>query len=258
VKWSITILLLINVIYFGWELSRETANKAKNTQLVRTIPSDASELELITKSNLGLLEVKPVTVEQELDVDTDEPVITDPLPDLLDNELVSDLPDIDLSIGGPDVDSIYCFTFGPLAEQVMAYGLSDWFNVRRASAQVRTTIERGEQLLWIYLAPQVSHSLALDKVRELQDKGIEDFRVISRGNLQNAISLGVFSSQAAVNARLGELKEQGLNPVVVPYYDEKNLYWLDVKMGAGYVENGALFNGLPSRYNYIPVDCDKI
>jgi hypothetical protein len=262
-KWLVALLLLANFIYFGWELDRETEQDIKNTIVVRNIPSDAKELELITKSSSENLVIKPISPINTIDpspmpVNSDSGEARDQGSELLDSQFVVNLPDIDLSVSNTNIENLLCFTFGPLAEEIMAQGLRDWFNTRRAVNHVRETVESGEQLFWIYLAPEVSRSLALDTIRELRDKGIADFRIINRGNLENAISLGVFSSQAAVNNRLGELEQKGLNPVVVPYYNEKKLYWIDVQLGSGIIENGALFESFPSRYNYIPVDCDKI
>ena len=98
----------------------------------------------------------------------------------------------------------------------------------------------------------------MDTIQELKDRGINDYRLISHGNLENAISLGLFSSQASVNGRLRELEQKGYKPVVVPYYDNKRLFWVDVRLRESNVPLDSVFTGFPSRYNYVPVSCDKI
>jgi len=137
-------------------------------------------------------------------------------------------------------------------------GLSDWFKSRRASADLRHEDETGRQLFWIYLAPQDNRTEAMDTIQNLKDQGISDYRLIDRGNLENAISMGLFSSQASVNERLRELERRGYKPIVVPYYDNKRIYWVDVRLRQTGVPLEQVFAGFPSRYNYIPVDCDKI
>lgn len=87
---------------------------------------------------------------------------------------------------------------------------------------------------------------------------MRDYRLISKGDLGNAVSLGLFSSQEAVNARLLELREKGFQPVVVPYSNVQRFYWLDVRVPAvpGILEE--VFDGYPSRYSSVPVQCSEI
>ena len=82
--------------------------------------------------------------------------------------------------------------------------------------------------------------------------------MISSGDLRNAISLGLFSTQAIVNKRLNELKSKGYQPIVVPYHNAKVIYWVDVKlMGQQNLLND-LFTEYPSRFNSIPMNCSEI
>ena len=98
----------------------------------------------------------------------------------------------------------------------------------------------------------------MDTIRELKNKGVTDYRLISRGNLQNAISLGLFTNQASVNNRLRELEQKGYKPVVVPYYDGKRIYWVDVQFDAETKFLVQVYKGYPSRYKSVPVNCSKI
>jgi hypothetical protein len=84
----------------------------------------------------------------------------------------------------------------------------------------------------VYLEPLESAAVARATVREMVGKGVEDLMMISGGNMANAISLGVFSTQEAVDRRLAELGKQGYQPVVVPQYKELIQFWLDVESPA--------------------------
>ena len=110
----------------------------------------------------------------------------------------------------------------------------------------------------MYLAPQDSRAQAVAALNDLKNKGVRDIRLISGGDLLNAISLGVFSSQAAVNRRLNELQTKGYTAVAVPYSGAKNLYWFDVAViqNSDYVYE--LFTGLPARFKARPVNCNEI
>jgi len=270
-KWMFILLLLINVVYFGWELERQAGIARRRPVAVNSIPSSSRQLLLITEKEAGDQVLKaPVAPlldaaaggagEQGAEAAAPAPAVAvSDAPDT-DNDpgLVAELPDIDITGIDAGPGKYYCFSFGPLEEQIMALGLSDWFKTRRATASMRFADRQGRQLLWMYLSPQDSRTEAMDTIRELKDRGISDYRLIDRGNLENAISLGLFSSQAAVNGRLRELQQQGYKPIVVPYYDNKRIFWVDVRLKEIGVPLETVFEGFPSRYNYVPVDCDKI
>jgi hypothetical protein len=96
--------------------------------------------------------------------------------------------------GTPESGS--CFSFGPVADE--------------SQATMRHKDEQSRQLFWVDLAPQDSRQEAIVTIKTIRAKGVEDVRLISGGNLQNAISMGLFSSQAAVNKRLSELEKKRL------------------------------------------------
>ena len=293
-KWVFVFLLVVNVVYFGWELKRQTAIDLQRPMAVNSVPGSSKQLVLITEKEAGNQTLKeqvaPVlentgigTAEAASSGESAELPATEPREQSAGNgsgatipapesvtssnagpqgqpadNLVAQLPDIDLTGIDAGVGKYYCFSFGPLAEEIMALGLSDWFKSHRAAASMRYKDEQGRQLFWMYLSPQDSKTEALDTIRELKNRGISDYRLINRGNLENAVSLGLFSNQAAVNERLRELQQKGYKPIVVPYYDNKRLYWVDVKLREAGVPLDKVFEGFPSRYNYVPVDCGKI
>lgn len=267
-KWIFIFLLLVNVVYLGWEIERQAEISRNQPVAVSSVSADSRQLKLITEQEAGAQDLKtPVTPTFNATPAGTAGEAAAPPRDTASKPagnpqatpgLVAQMPDIDIT--GIDTGSgkFYCFTFGPLPEQIMAVGLRDWFKSRRAAAATRHEDEKGRQLLWIYLAPQDNRTDAMDTMRNLKDQGISDYRLIERGDLENAISLGLFSSQASVNERLRELEGKGYKPVVVPYYDNKRIYLVDVKLQQTSVPPKQIFAGFPSRYNYVPVDCGKI
>ncbi|MEE9551673.1 MAG: SPOR domain-containing protein, partial [Gammaproteobacteria bacterium] len=114
------------------------------------------------------------------------------------------------------------------------------------------------QLFWIYLAPLKSRESAVAAIEDLKKKGIRDFRLINTGDLRNAISLGLFSTQAAVNRRLNELKNKGYQAIIIPYRDAKVIYWIDVKLVNQQNVLNDMLTDVPSRFNSVPVNCSEI
>jgi hypothetical protein len=69
---------------------------------------------------------------------------------------------------------------------------------------------------WVYLPPQASRQAANQKVAELKRLGVDDYFVIQDDpNLRFAVSMGVYSSEEAANARLEQLRAQGVRTAQV-------------------------------------------
>ena len=253
-KWFFILLLLFNVIYLGWELDREAGIKLSNTVSRPAIPGTAMRLTRISEL-ASPPDVKSTedTVEVTGSLQQDEESGRFVAPD----ELVVDMPDVRLA----DLDvsnSESCFTFGPLAEIRQVQGLADWFHSRAAWTQTRHSDKSGRQLFWIYLAPQDSRESAIAMLEHLKERGIRDYRLINRGSLENAVSLGLYSSQSAVNKRLSELKQKGYKPIVVPYTNSNAIFWLDIRVSpeTGIIEE--MYSGYPGQFKSVPVKCDTI
>ena len=246
-RWLVILLLVANVIYFGWELDRQSRSDVSNAQSSLAVARGVKKLVLVDE--LGT----PPVLRSEA-----EPPPEDVPQAAGESEgLVTQLPDISVQDVPAESVEYSCFSFGPLPEEKHAVWLGDWFHARRAWAQSRATRDPDRKLFWVYLT-QKSRAGADVVMADLQKKGIHDYRLINRGDLENSISLGLFSTQATVNDRLKELKEKGYDPIVVPYSNLQQLYWLDVKIPASGSTVDEMFHGFPSRYHSVPVRCDQI
>lgn len=248
-KWLVLLLLLLNVVYLGWEIDRRTRTGVANRLAAVQVPAGVAKLSLVSE-----LQTPPV---RRSTPDLPQQYV-EPVPGQIPGEIVSQLPDIAVSALPEGQVEKSCFTFGPLADERQAAGLGDWFHNRQGEVAIRAATDSDQQLFWVYLAPEGSHESALAVLDELREGGIRDMRVISRGNMQNAISLGLFSTQAAVNDRLGELERKGFHPVVVPYVDVQKVFWLDVRVPSRDDLLASMFSGIPAGYNSVPVKCAEI
>ena len=263
-KWFFILLLLINAIYFGWELDRQTKMDITHKSSLPIIPEQAEHLKFLFE-----LDAFPPLREEEVVNQTEASSIAEEsIPDDQQNfddsqtdlatELVDELPDIGMTAQQHSMGLGACFSFGPIADESQANGLRDWFASNGGIAQMRHKDEQGRQLFWVYLSPQDSRQDAMKTIKSFQTKGIRDFRLIVKGKMVNAISMGLFSSQAAVNNRLRELQKKGYKPVVVPYSDGKRAFWVDTKLSEDEAILAKVFNDYPSRFNSIPVRCTEI
>lgn len=63
---------------------------------------------------------------------------------------------------------------------------------------------------WVYLRPSTNRDEARRRLAELQARGVDSY-IIPKGELENGISLGVFTRRDLAEARLAELTRLGLS-----------------------------------------------
>ena len=272
-RWIFIVLFAINLIYFGWEIDHQTRIDLGNSKEALVVPSGAKQLVLIRELPLPppvrySQEEEAENISQDMNIpgEDEASVVADinaediDIKENIDDALVTQLPDISAP-GIPEniqQERIMCFAYGPFTEHRQAEELMGWFQDRRVVVQQRLETGQENQLFWIYLKPQASRDNAIQAIEDLKSKGITDYRLIETGDLRNAISLGLFSTQASVNRRLNELKNKGYQPVVVPYRDAKAVYWLDIKLIEQQDVLNQMFTEFPARYNSVPVKCSEI
>lgn len=247
-RWIFVLLLAANVAYFGWELDRETTIRQRESRALAAVPVTAQRLQLLEE----LAQPPSVRTAPPEPVAMSVPETASP-----ESELVTELPPITVPDTAPVVITYSCFRYGPLLDQDQLESLQQWFTARQVEVASSFTEEQGRALFWIYLAPQGTREEAMATLQDMQNKGIGDFRLINRGDLQNAISLGLFSSREAVNARLEELKEKGYVPVVVPYSDVKRIYSLEVQIADGSTVLTEMQQGYPARFESAAMECKQ-
>jgi cell division septation protein DedD len=108
---------------------------------------------------------------------------------------------------------------------------------------------------WVYLAATADREAALDEARKLAGKGINDYYVVTAGDAQNTISLGLFDDESNAQNRVAKLQQLGFPAKVKQRVDTEPAYWVDYA-----VKTGAPFDWqawLPGRSDLQvkPIDC---
>jgi hypothetical protein len=96
----------------------------------------------------------------------------------------------------------------PRAEQALeSLGLGARLAQRRSEEQAGW---------WVFIPPQANRQSALRKAAELKQLGVEDYFVVQEdGAYRWALSLGVFRTEEAAQARLAALRGQGVRSALV-------------------------------------------
>ncbi len=275
-KWLFILLLIANAVYLGWEMDRDVQLDRANVSSAVKVPAGTQRLELLSEMDRRPETRSRIKLDTELSVDNfnSEPVLpidlnpnTEKMLDVLMSETavteqveITEMLDYESDglLTNTSAKVTVCYTYGPIPNLKESRLLSDWLNDREILYNERQTDEQGRQLFWVYLAAQGSRESAEAAMKDLKLKGITDMRLIREGDLSNAISLGLFSSQAAVNRRLNEIKAKGYQSVVIPYSGDNKIHWFDVIVikDSDYIND--LFTGFPARFNALPVDCNAI
>lgn len=91
---------------------------------------------------------------------------------------------------------------------------------------------------WVFIPPQGTRQGAIRKAAELKALGVEDyFIVVDEGESRWALSLGVYRTEEAAQARLAALRSQGVrSALLVPRETVVPKMWLQVKGIDGSIE----------------------
>ena len=275
-KWLFILLLVVNVVYLGWEMDRDVQLDYANVSDAVKIPAGTQRLSLLSElDELPETRIRNMPeTENSLEYFNSVPVLPvalNPNTEKLVESLLSEtntlqqdkmtiVPDFEnntlTTYSAPEVP--VCYRYGPIPNLNESNLLSEWLDDRGIFYKQKETDEQGRQLFWVYLTPRESRASAEAAMKDLQLKGVKDIRLINEGDLSNAISLGLFSSQAAINRRLNEIKAKGYQSVVIPYSGGNKIHWFDVRVIKDSYYVNDLFTGLPARFNALPVDCNEI
>jgi hypothetical protein len=108
---------------------------------------------------------------------------------------------------------------------------------------------------WVYLPATADREAALDEARQLAAKGINDYYVVTAGDAQNTISLGLFDSESNAQNRVAALKQLGFPAQMKQRVDTEPAYWVDYAVKQGQAFDWAAW--LPGRNDLQakPIDC---
>ncbi|MBS0381731.1 MAG: SPOR domain-containing protein [Proteobacteria bacterium] len=120
-----------------------------------------------------------------------------------------------------------CSTLGPFMTAVDMRSAVQALSPHVARIQYREEKVQRSHGYWVYLPAAASREAALDAARALAAKGINDYYVVTAGDSQNTISLGLFNDQANAQSRLVQLQKLGFAAKVEQRVDTEPAYWVD-------------------------------
>ena len=107
-----------------------------------------------------------------------------------------------------------CVEWGPLSEgeRTRALAALEPLDLARLISQKKTEVIAN---YWVFIPPAANKAAADRRVEELKAQGVRDVAVVDAGPQRLAISLGVFRTEEAANARLAALQPAGVKAAKV-------------------------------------------
>lgn len=153
------------------------------------------------------------------------PPRTDPgVPEL---KLLSEVPRAAQASRAAPLAADHCVTLGPFDTDVDMRAAMQALSPRVSRIQFRVEQVSQSHGFWVYLPAAANREAALSEARQLAAKGIHDYYVVTVGDKQNTVSLGLFTDQVNAGKRQQELQQRGFAARIEQRVDNEPAWWLD-------------------------------
>ena len=253
----IYILLVANLAYFSWNILHRLPPE-ENAPLVSHLPGNIRRLETVqeraaqnanpTRSARDSGSIAPPTGgpqrhpeahrngSPQRESATREPDAEAERADIrqVDALTVADPP-------GAVAPVTKCYALGPFRDVKDRNVVESRLHQLGLKPMQRTGEGRVETRYWVYLR-SMPYEKAVRITRMLDEKNDRDYLIVKG----NAVSLGVFDSQARADSRVETLRKYGLKPVVGHLHKTRTAYWLDLDLPAG---GGSVLETIRDEYH---------
>jgi hypothetical protein len=211
VKWLVYLMLLANAGYFAVSY-REMLNAPPPEPRAVARMDPANRMLLLSEVDIEELRARAVALARVAPVIAGPPQARNPL---------------------AQTTGKRCYSIGPLVDDSQIAAVRTWVMAMGGDPRLRVGERRELARYWVYFPPMASREEAKARVQQMRTLGIDDLIVIPRGDMENAISLGVFSKRTTLERRLRELRTHGYEPSIVPRYRTQKASWFDVSFDSG-------------------------
>ena len=127
-----------------------------------------------------------------------------------------------------------CLSLGPFRSAAELRRAMNQLMPRVERIQFRETAATQVQGYKVFLPPATSRAQALDAARALAAQGISDYYVVTAGEQQNTISLGIFRDLENATQRHDAVAALGYDPTIEPRTEQTRQWWIDLAAAPGF------------------------
>lgn len=253
------LFLLLNIAFFYWQYSQPKKSETP-PPVAEAVPEGVERLVLLRERGLSAPPAKTVRKESRKQVVTSgepapavptEPSAPQPLKETA-------IPPV--GRGEPRVKPVppkqpapppvmACFTLGPFKDESDAGQMYKSLRRLGVTVEQRLVERRIPRGYWVYLPPQKSYSAARQKVRELEKMGLDDLYIMGKGEMKNAISLGLFTRKSTATERFNQVRRLDSSTVMKRQYRTIKEKWLDLRIDSGRTDAIADIAALADRHD---------
>lgn len=123
--------------------------------------------------------------------------------------------------------ALACYTLGPLPSRADLRRAKSLLQRNTVRTREREVEERREIGHWVYLPAVDTRDRALEIARQLSDYGVRDYYVVTAGDQENTISLGLYRNEDNAVRRRRNLRELGFDARMKIRTEAMPAYYLD-------------------------------
>lgn len=231
-RWIVIVLLMLNGIYFLWHQYLSPAQPVASDAAATPTAGNVADLVMLSESQAPVSSASSVAQPEGGQVSE---VSTTPAPAV-------------------------CWMVGPFSEQVTIKQVLDRMGALDIAADLVSVNVPEEPDYWVHIAPMQSRKEAIRMLRRLQARKIDSF-LIGEGELENGISLGLFSERDRAQKVYDKRLSQGFEVQIKEVDRSIEQTWAVFQSAAGFDFTEQVWNGIKAgnkglerRKNY----CDKI
>lgn len=148
-----------------------------------------------------------------------------------------------------------CIEIGPFQTQSDLRQAEESLAAIGRPLSTREAEERRFRGYWVYLSASTSRDRALVTARELAAAGVRDYYVVTAGDRENTISLGLFRDRDNAERRQSEMRARGYEADMNERVEEQRVYWLTLAQSPSPGTDWRTRVAAPNELQARPVDC---
>lgn len=140
-------------------------------------------------------------------------------------QLVQDLPK------GQDLRADQCFSIGPLNSSLAQQRAEDRLRATALQLRSRQSLSDRDRGWWVFL-PAGSRTEAIALTQQLAEDKLDDFFVVTRGEMENVVSVGLFENIDNARARQRQMMARGFQAELEIRRESAPQFWVDYQADA--------------------------